>query len=601
MAKMTILEGNSNDKDNVRAFMVKGEKGDPGVSPTFETRRTARGGIIEITDVEGTEELELYDGESYEIPTNGVIGWASEDTIPGGYEEINCGKVPTFFNSVAEMKAGTLSVGDIVETLGYYEANDGGKGLYLVTDDNTLIADNGFIIDLNNGLKATLIAKNKINIKQLGAKGDGETDDTNAFSLFVNSNYKKLIIPEGTYNITDILNISNKEIIGINKPTINCISQTTSREHQIQLNNSCILNNVKFVQNHQTSLMGLFNCYDTIIKNCELKVNNYKTNGYLDLYTNNRNITIENNIFDCYSAEQGGGIWIREFNSELTSSNIIFSNNKFKHFSSDEVIGVWNWKGKVKNVIIDNNIFEDYENAKSPHFITLAVDELIFSNNIIYRNGIVASGSENMSIIKSYYNTDFAKPLIVNCKFYLNTPLYTSVFNGGTPIVKNCEIYNKFNCKINDGTSAENAKFDGCYFEIEKFQLIKGIFKNCTFKCTNNDTSIQQYGQVSRGNIELYDCIFIDMIFRGFFFQAFSANDSIVMNNVKFKNPDVTNLTSGNFISNGSNAVYTDIRNSDILGKIAGGNSIGYVLNNYLWQALTEFSGIKYNNNYVIV
>ena len=88
---MTILEGNSNDKDNLRAYMVKGEKGDPGVSPTFETRRTARGGIIEITDVEGTEELELYDGESYEIPTNGVIGWASEDTIPGGYEEINCG------------------------------------------------------------------------------------------------------------------------------------------------------------------------------------------------------------------------------------------------------------------------------------------------------------------------------------------------------------------------------------------------------------------------------------------------------------------------------------------------------------------------------
>lgn len=27
MAKMTIIEGNSNDKDNVRAYMVKGEKG----------------------------------------------------------------------------------------------------------------------------------------------------------------------------------------------------------------------------------------------------------------------------------------------------------------------------------------------------------------------------------------------------------------------------------------------------------------------------------------------------------------------------------------------------------------------------------------------
>ena len=30
MSKITIIEGNSNDKDNVRAIMVKGEKGDMG-------------------------------------------------------------------------------------------------------------------------------------------------------------------------------------------------------------------------------------------------------------------------------------------------------------------------------------------------------------------------------------------------------------------------------------------------------------------------------------------------------------------------------------------------------------------------------------------
>ena len=30
MSRLTIVEGNSNDKDNVRAIMVKGEKGDKG-------------------------------------------------------------------------------------------------------------------------------------------------------------------------------------------------------------------------------------------------------------------------------------------------------------------------------------------------------------------------------------------------------------------------------------------------------------------------------------------------------------------------------------------------------------------------------------------
>ena len=506
-----------------------------------------------------------------------------------------------YFNTVANMKAADLHAGDTCQTLGYYEKNDGGAGLYKIVNDSQLIDDGGFIHNLSNGLKAELIIiNNTINIKQFGAKGDGIADDTSKFIYFSNSNYKKLIIPEGTYNITDILNFSNKELIGIGKPVIDCISQTTSREHQIQLNNSCILDNIKFIQNHQTSLMGLFNCYDTIIKNCELKVNNYKTNGYLDLYTNNKNITIENNIFDCYSASQGGGIWIREHNSELVSSNIKFIGNKIKHYSTDECIGVWNWNGKVKDVFIDNCIFEDYEDTLSPHFLTLAIDELLFSNNIIYRNGITATTSRNFSIIKSYYNTQYASPSIENCLFYLDTPLYLAIFNGGTPKINNCKIYNKYNCKINDGTLSENARFNNCYFEIEKFQLIKGIFKNCTFKCTNNNTSIQQYGQISRSNIELYDCIFIDMLFRGFFFQSFSANDSIVMNNVKFQNPDVTNLTGGNFISNGSNAIYTDIRNSDVIGKIAGGNSTGYVLNNYLWQALTEFSGIKYNNNFII-
>ena len=30
MSKLTIVEGNSNDKDNVRVIMVKGEKGEMG-------------------------------------------------------------------------------------------------------------------------------------------------------------------------------------------------------------------------------------------------------------------------------------------------------------------------------------------------------------------------------------------------------------------------------------------------------------------------------------------------------------------------------------------------------------------------------------------
>lgn len=118
MAKMTIIEGNSNDKDNVRAYMVKGEA---GVSPTFETSKTGDTATITITDAEGTHEVELKDGFSPTVtasktnkvttvtitdisgtetttindgvdltggvPTNGVIAFDGvQADIPDGYE-----------------------------------------------------------------------------------------------------------------------------------------------------------------------------------------------------------------------------------------------------------------------------------------------------------------------------------------------------------------------------------------------------------------------------------------------------------------------------------------------------------------------------------
>lgn len=64
MSKLIIIEGNSNDKDNVRNYMVKGERGDDGVSPTVETSKTGDTATITITDVEGEHEVQLKDGVS---------------------------------------------------------------------------------------------------------------------------------------------------------------------------------------------------------------------------------------------------------------------------------------------------------------------------------------------------------------------------------------------------------------------------------------------------------------------------------------------------------------------------------------------------------
>lgn len=125
-AKITIVEGNSNDKDNVRNYMVKGEKGSDGVSPSASVTRGTNSATVTVTDAEGTTSAVLNDGYSPTVtatkvektttitmtdingtttaeikdgidltggvPTNGVIAFdgVSAD-VPNGYEVTTTG------------------------------------------------------------------------------------------------------------------------------------------------------------------------------------------------------------------------------------------------------------------------------------------------------------------------------------------------------------------------------------------------------------------------------------------------------------------------------------------------------------------------------
>lgn len=104
--------------------------------------------------------------------------------------------------------------GDVCETLGYYEANDGGGARYVirlkVEED---IEDKGIIHFFQNNLVAELIIKNEINFKSLGAKDSksGVKYDCKSHLLtylnYVEQNgVIKLVIPAGFYcfSATDI-------------------------------------------------------------------------------------------------------------------------------------------------------------------------------------------------------------------------------------------------------------------------------------------------------------------------------------------------------------------------------------------------------------
>lgn len=129
-----------------------------------------------------------------------------------------------YYKSVAEMKASeTAIVGRPCVTLGYYEPNDGGGGVYIIRQKKESDTDNGgSILVLDNGNVSELIIDGAINVKQFGAKGNGSTDDTiaiqNAITYSVSS-YKSLYVPKGTYLITSSLRINGSIFINGEKPS----------------------------------------------------------------------------------------------------------------------------------------------------------------------------------------------------------------------------------------------------------------------------------------------------------------------------------------------------------------------------------------------
>lgn len=220
------------------------------------------------------------------------------------------------FNNVSEMKNSTNLVnGSVARTFGFYESGDGGESIYkIITHTDETINEKDIIAIGNGDLIAVLqIEKQTINIKQLGAKGNGTDDDTSilnyAFSL--DSNVVKKIYLDQTYLITDTLEISsNKDIIGIK-------------------------NNLQYNENYQALITTLENINmidisgnsNITIKNINLKHPLENTNPVVN-FTGSRYIDFIN--VQCYNGNSG---------NMPSSSNIAFDDT----ITEDESV----WSGYI--------------------------------------------------------------------------------------------------------------------------------------------------------------------------------------------------------------------------------------------------------------
>ena len=133
---------------------------------------------LEQEDGSYSESIPLSVDSDY-VDVNGQSLTVELNRIDNLETQIN--KKPYYYVNIATMKTDiNLEEGDVIQTLGYYEANDGGSGLYEIVDDENLVDDGGSIHELDNGLFAQLIVDHDgINIKQFGAKSFTVTSESN--------------------------------------------------------------------------------------------------------------------------------------------------------------------------------------------------------------------------------------------------------------------------------------------------------------------------------------------------------------------------------------------------------------------------------------
>ena len=423
----------------------------------------------------------------------------SDVTKINGYK-IKDEKAIRSYETVALMKADTkLKEGYHIKTKGYYEANDGGHGEYIIVDDDTLVSDDGSIHTLDNGLRAKLILdKNSINVMQFGAKGDGENDDTTFIQNAINQNVGTITFPKGIYLIKNQLVIKDHNYIG-NNAEIWIDNSTENIEYKIynenfeddENKNSFTFSGINFKYSvggtGSNYLMSFKNIENVIFDNCRFYTddNFNKTTHLLDLRCNSENVTIKNCQFyinEENSSTRATTILIRNYQGDETSytNNIVVDNCILTKNCQDETVWVNADCGHVNNVIVKNCNINDIGNATNSIWFG-ATESGTITNSRLDNCKIYKEYLKSRLVTLGYQINEVDTPTIKNvsindCEININDTddtIYTYVILSDYDV---CENISANNTKIKySGTK----KLASCFWNIDSV-------KNCEVDISNN-------------------------------------------------------------------------------------------------------------------
>jgi hypothetical protein len=133
-----------------------------------------------------------------------------------GSQSISAGNVA---NSIASLRLQVKTGPGICFVNGWYQSGDGGGGTYYYDSADVVSADNGgTIIVASDGGRWKLLFTNFLSIKQFGAKVDGSTDDSAAWTAIFAALPAGgiVVVPRGTtcMNPTVFSGLSNISIVG---------------------------------------------------------------------------------------------------------------------------------------------------------------------------------------------------------------------------------------------------------------------------------------------------------------------------------------------------------------------------------------------------
>ena len=393
---------------------------------------------------EDFEELEtwVHEYEETQLPIEVVKKldeMATDGTLQELLDEIMKYKGLQAFNTVNDMKNSTNLVdGSFAETYGFYTMGDGGQSKYKIrnkTNEDTI--DEMIIISLNDEtLVGELITNNIVNIKQLGAKGDGTTNDSSYLQKLIDychDNNKIALIGKGEFIINFTIKLySNTIIRGLNKKNGSNLSKIFTSVDLFTSDDNQIITEIENLSVYKlgSGSPSLFvkPIKDSSIKNC-YAVNLYNIfNGIVGTSTidNNRFMGIKNNfnngdVVDSFIVNNyiSGDPTTNPvvFNGGISTLN--FQGNYVDYFKSITIPSI-----TIVGGLFTNNTFDSICMCfRCCHFSTISNNTFIRINKTVIDDKFTSQDTEMTNLTKAYiiYN-----PTILHDIIFTNNTIYQS-------------------------------------------------------------------------------------------------------------------------------------------------------------------------------